>query len=463
MQTTFDLVVIGSGPGGYRAAVLAKLRGMENVAIVEEASWGGCCLNRGCVPKKDWHHTAKLIAEVNRGFSRGLMGRVQGDLDMAWQHQHEVVTLIRENYVDYMKRSGIAAFQGTASFVSPHTIRVGDELLDTKQVIVATGATARVPEPFSRQPGRILTTDDLFDAPPPSGRRVAILGSGVIGTEFAFILHQLGCQIVWLANTEPLSHTEFSPAALNLLEEAFEPLNIPRLPRPQRVEVLSNGVRLDFVDGRQEVVDWVLLGAGRQPNTDGLNLALAEVETDERGFIKVNAYRQTNVGHIYAIGDVANHKMTANHALADADLAVANILHPRSRAIELDTVPELVYSALELGRIGLSEDAAIDAGFEPAVGFAAFETNPRAAGQDETDGFVRLVADMDSSQLLGAEVIGVEAGEIIHVIGTQLGHDDALQRFATTFFNHPARAEEIRNATETLAAKWGLSEQVFGS
>jgi dihydrolipoamide dehydrogenase len=125
-------------------------------------------------------------------------------------------------------------------------------------------------------------------------------------------------------------------------------------------------------------------------------------------------------------------------------------------------VPELVYSAVELGRIGMNEDDAEDAELEPAVGFAAFETNPRALGQDDTDGFVRLIADMDSGALLGAEVVGYDAGEMIHSIAQQFGHEDALARFAATFYNHPARTEEIQNATETLAAKWGLAEQVFG-
>ncbi len=461
MNNIFDLVVIGSGPGGYRAAVLAKLRGIEDVAIVEQAAWGGCCLNRGCVPKKAWHHTARLITSSQAAQARGVVGSLQGDLQAAWVHQREVVKGVRESYSDYLKRLGIATFQGAAHFIDAHTLAVGEVTLTARHAVIATGSSPFIPDAFPRTPGRILTTDDLFDAPPPAGRRVAILGSGVIGTEFAFILKQLGCDVVWMSNTAPLSHSAFSPAALSLLENALKPLNIPLYPRAQTVQVLPDGVMLQFADGRSEQVDWVLLGSGRRPHTDGLQLDAAGVNTDEQDFVITNDYRQTNVAHIFAIGDVANPRMTANHAMADADIAITNLLVPQSRASNPHAVPELVYSALEMGRIGLNEDMAIDEDLEPAVGFSAFETNPCALGQDDSAGFVRLIADMDSGSLLGAEVIGSEAGEIIYTIATQMGHDDALHRLAHLGVNHPARAEEIRNATETLAVKWGLSAQVF--
>ena len=458
---THDLIVIGSGPGGYRAAVLGKLRGLD-VGIVEKAAWGGTCLNRGCVPKKDWHHTARLVAASRDAEKRGLQGTLTGNLDQAWQHQHDVVGNIRDSYLDYFRRSGVHAWHGMARFIDANTIEVSNERLHARHFIIATGSHALVPDNFPLAAGRILTTDDLFDNPPPAGRRIAIVGSGVVGTEFAFILSQLGCSILWLSNSEPLSHSGYSDAALQLLEQALEPCDIQRLPRPEKVTVEDDGVRLEFDGNRVEKVDWVLLGTGRMPHTEGLDLAAAGVETGPRGFIKISPIRRTSAKNIFAIGDVANPRMTANHAMADADLAIANIIQPNSRLMEFDAVPELVYSAIELGRIGMNEDEAIDAGFEPATGFAAFETNPRAVGQDESEGFVRLIADMDSGQLLGAEVIGSEAGEIIHTIANQIGNDDALHRMAHAFYNHPARTEEIRNAIETLAAKWGLKEQVFG-
>jgi len=457
----YDLIVIGSGPGGYRAALLAKLRGL-NVGIVEKSVWGGTCLNRGCVPKKDWHHTALLVSASRNAEARGLNGQLTGDLDRAWQHQHKTVNKIRDSYVDYMRRSGVHSWIGTARFIDAHTIDVEGEQLHARHFIIATGSHAHIPALFPLTPGRILSTDDLFDAPPPSGRRVALVGSGVIGTEFAFILSQLGCQILWLANTEPLSHTGFSDAARELLNESLDACTILRLPRPLNVRVNPDGVTLEFANAPAETVDWVLLGTGRLPHIAGLHPEAAGVEIGPDGFITIDASRRTTAENIYAIGDVANPRMTANHALADADLAIANIIEPHSRLLETNAIPEMVYSAIELGRIGLNEDEAIDAGYEPATGFASFDTNPRAVGQDEGNGFVRLIADMDTGQLLGAEIVGSEAGEIIHTVANHMGNDDALNRMAHAFYNHPARTEEIRNAVETLAAKWGLNEQVFG-
>ncbi len=176
----------------------------------------------------------------------------------------------------------------------------------------------------------------------------------------------------------------------------------------------------------------------------------------------MDARLQTAQPHIYAIGDCANPLMNANQALADAAVAVANLVDPGSRVREVMAVPELVYSALELGRLGLNEEQAEDAGLEPATGFAAFDSNPRALGMDAAAGYVRLTAAHDRGGLLGAEVGGADAGELIQLVAARHGRADALASLAQSFYNHPALGEEMQNAAETLAAKWGLMEQVYG-
>ena len=466
-MNNFDLIVIGSGPGGYRAAVLAALRG-RRVAIVEKADWGGCCLNRGCVPKKDWHHTAKLIAASRRFSRRGITGTLTADLQQAWTHQEKVVQTVQDSYVDYMKRLGITAVHGSAAFTGPTSIAVdidgSTSHLGASHLIVATGSTPYVPAPFSLIPGRVLTTDMLYDAPPPAGRRVAVIGSGIIGTEFAFILTMLGCEVSWLAQHSPLSRTLFSGQALGTLKTALQDVGItPRQGmRADAVASDAGGVHLTLSTGEAVTVDWVLLGAGRRPYTEGLNLAAAGVDTDARGFVRVDAFMQTSNPAVYAIGDCVSEHMTANQALRGASVAVNNIIGGNALRHDPLWVPEAVYSAVELARVGMNEDLAEDAEREPAVGFAAFETSPRALGQDDTSGFVRLIADMDDGSLLGGEVVGGEAAELIHLLALAPDHATALRWLAAGAFNHPARAEEFQNATETLATKWNLGEAVFG-
>lgn len=459
---TYDLAIIGSGPGGYRAAVLATLRGLK-VAIVEKAEWGGCCLNRGCVPKKTWHHTAKLIA-ASRAFSkRGIVGALSVDFNAAWQHQHNVALTVRGSYVAYMKRLGIAALQSHARFSGPNTIVADSRTIEARHIVIATGSSPYVPPGYALSQ-RVLTSDDLFDRQPPSGKRVAIIGSGIIGTEFAFILAMLGHEITWFANNKPLTGSRFSAPALNLLEQTLERHGLkPRLQRPAAIRSSTDSVEIELDDGTRENVDWVLLASGRRPHTADLGLDKAGIELDNEGFIQTNAYLETSRPYIFAIGDVANPRMTANFALADAALAIENIVHPRSVKRESAAVPEVIYSAIELARVGMTEDQTEDAGLEPALGFAAFETNPRALGQDAVEGFVRLVADVDSGQLLGGEIVGEEAGELIHELAGKIGKDSALFELAHTFYNHPARSEELLNAAETLAAKWGLKNQIFGA
>jgi dihydrolipoamide dehydrogenase len=462
-RRSFDLAVIGSGPGGYRAAVLGALRGLK-VAIVEQGVWGGTCLNRGCVPKKAWYATARLVAANADFAARGIRGRLDADLDAAWRHQRSVVEAVRAGYVDYQARLGVAAIVGRARLRAGRTVEIaGGETIAAGAIVIATGSAPYLPPALPLHPGRILTTDELFDAPPPSGRRVAIVGSGVIGTEMAYILAMLGREVTWLVQSEPLARNGFSKPALDLLGKALAAHGIRarKSGRPRTCHVDSGGVTLELPDGTTERVDWVLVASGRRPNVDGLDLGAVGVATDPAGFVAVDERTATPAAGVHAIGDCANPRMTSNDALAEAGVAIANIVTPGSAQRDLPAVPQVVYSAVELAKLGLSEDEAEAAGYDPATGFAAFESSPAALALDEPRGFVRLVADLDSGVLLGAEGIGAHAGEWIHVVGAVLRERDALARLARMRFNHPALAEELLNATETLASKWGLGAAVF--
>jgi dihydrolipoamide dehydrogenase len=221
-------------------------------------------------------------------------------------------------------------------------------------------------------------------------------------------------------------------------------------------------VSLEFEDASSDAVDWVLLGTGRLACTSGLRLDAAGVAVDDGGFIMVDRHCRTSCPSVFAIGDVVNAHMSANRALHDAAIAIANIASPGSRIRDANSVPDVIYSAVEMARVGLNEDDAEARGVEPASGFSAFESNPAAAAEHDTDGFVRIVADMDTGRLLGGEVVGRNAGDTIQLIANAIGQDDALRELARASYNHPARGEEVLNAVEALASRWGLGRFVFG-
>jgi dihydrolipoamide dehydrogenase len=462
-RRTFDLVVIGSGPGGYRAAVLGALRGLE-VAIVEQGVWGGTCLNRGCVPKKTWYATARLVA-ASTGFApRGIADHLTADLAQAWRHQRSVVDSVRASYVDYLGRLGVSAFTGRALLHAGRRVEVsGHDTLAAGAIVLATGSSPYVPAAVPLHAGRVLTSDGLFDAPPPPGRRVALIGSGVIGTEMAFILTMLGCEVAWLVRSEPLARLGFTPPALAALREALAEHGVRARAagRPRAAMVDAKGVTLQLPDGSVERADWVLVASGRRPNVAGLGLEAAGVGTGADDFVATDERGMSTADQVYAIGDCANPRMTSNHALADAAVAIANIVTPGSAHRDDGAVPEVVYSALELARLGLSETQAEASGREPATGFASLESSPAAMVEGAPRGFVRLVADLESGELLGAEAVGAHAGEWVHVAGAVLGAPGALARLARIRYNHPSLAEEILNATESLASRWGLGAAVF--
>lgn len=443
----FDLIVIGSGPGGYRASVLAAEAGMK-VGIVERGEWGGCAVNRGCVPKNDWHHTAKLIAGT-RG-RRGIPGNIIGDLAQAWEHQRKLVRQVRDAHIGQMKRLGIAGFVGHAAFADPNTIVLdGRDALSARHVVIATGSTPYVPKPFFLTPQRVLTSDELFTASPPPGQKVALVGSGAVATEFAFILAMFGREVAWLSDKRPLANSGFSREARASLLDRLQRLGIspPVGGRPQAVEMTEAGVRLILADGRDVVADWVLLGTGRRPYTSGLNLDAAGVATDSRGFVKTNEMQQTSQPHIYAVGDVAHARMSASLAVMDASVAVAHMLDP-SKPVFRPPVPECIRSALELARIG----AALEEGVGRIV-VRGFENNARAMSQGEGEGFVRLELEAGGGcRLLGAEVVGGEACDLIHILAQGL-QNGGMERLASGLAAYGQHLEEVYDAARQLRAE----------
>lgn len=459
----FDVVVIGSGPGGYRAALLAALRG-QRTAIIERATWGGCCLNRGCVPKKDWYYSATLIAASTRFAQRGLIGSLRGDLVLAWHHQRAVVGKVRDSYTDYLRRLGVTLFTGCAAFTAPGVIEVAghSEALTAAVAIIATGSAPRVPDGVTIIPGRIIHSDLLFDELPPSGDRVIIVGGGVIAMELAYILRQFGKDVQWVARHSPFARPDFSPAAMTQLRQALTAAGITVQVQPlQAVAGDADGVTVTLADGTACRGDWALMATGRGAVTTGLGLASVGVDCDTDGFIVTDEHLRTTTQGIYAIGDCTRGPMTANRALAEAAIVVDNIFDPGSRVRGDRLVPEALYSAVELAHVGLTEEQAEDAGLEPATGFSAFELSPQALGQDRLEGFVRVIADADAGSLIGGEVVGDGAGELIHLLAVP-PREGALRMLSTAAYNHPARSEEFQNAVETLAAKWQILGRVFG-
>jgi dihydrolipoamide dehydrogenase len=417
--------------------VLAAQQGLAT-AVVEKGSWGGACLNRGCVPKKIWYHTACLASDAARLMERGVRGRLEVDAQAAWRHQRAVVEGVRASYLEYLQRLGVSRFVGHARLVGKNRVEVNRQRLETAHIVIATGSRPQVP-PQLPSGAPVLSTDQLFEQPLPPGKRVALVGGGAAGVELAFILPHLGFEVTWHTRREPLAGSRFSDAGKQRLAEALRAQGVSPAP-------LTAGI---------PACDWMLAATGRAPNTEELGLEEAGVQSSESRYILVDDRQHTSAPGVFAIGDCATPAMTANHALAQAEVVVANIVRAGSLRADPARVPTVLHTALELACVGATEDELEDAGAEYAVGFSSFTVNPGALADTSSDGYVRLLVDREHGTLLGCEIAGRQAGELISLAYAG-GTEPLLSRLRRMPFNHPARSETFQGAAEQLSGQWGL-------
>lgn len=471
----FDVIVIGSGPGGYKAALSAAQRGAK-VALVEKSLPGGNCLNQGCIPKKTLLHLASLIDDVLLLQGRGLVGQVQGDFSAAMQHKNEVVAGIRHNFPIWLRRLGVHIFNGQARFTGPCQIEVAPadpkaaldhahhhhQYLTAQKIIIATGSEPRALDSCPFDGNTVISSREFMFELDQLPETMLFVGGGSIGVELAYLMHQFGSKVCLVERENQLLHSARIPDhACASLERKFKRIGLDfRLNLSVTHTTIDQGkAHVTFSDGTKASFDKVLVAVGRKPVFDELDLHKAGIAINKQGFIATSEYLETNVPGIYAIGDVKPGPMTANAALHDAKVAAANAVDGNQETFNYFKVPMVIHSAMEIAAVGLTEEQAEAAGFTPEAARTSFGGSGKARAYHDTEGFVEVVHDAETGQLLGGCVVGPEAGEQIQMMTAACQSDRGLWFFKELSYSHPSWCEEFETAIEPCTTAFSKSEK----
>ncbi len=446
MDSSFDLIVIGAGPGGYVCAFRAAQLGLKVALVEKRATLGGTCLNVGCIPSKALLHASEHVTWAkHHAADQGIkLGSVQVDLATLLKRKDDVVAKLVGGVSQLAKARKITVVTGAASFVSANTIAVADKKLTAKNIVVATGS-APVELPFMKFDGQTVVSSDHaigFESVP---KKLVVVGGGAIGLELGSVWARLGSDVTVV---------EFLPKIIATYDDDIV-RNFTRLLQKQglKIEVgakvtgFANGVLTAEREGKKLnfPADKVLVAVGRRPFTDGLGLDKAGVQLDEKKRIKVDGHLRTNVAGIWAIGDVVAGPMLAHKAEEDG-VAVAEWIAGKAGHINWDLVPAIVYTSPEVASVGLGEDGAKAKGLAVNVGKFNFAANGRAIAAGATDGYVKIVADAKTDKLLGAQMLGHNAGELISEVVTHMEYGGSAEDLARTIHAHPTMSEAVKEA-----------------
>lgn len=449
----FDLIVIGSGPGGYHAAIRAAQLGLS-VACVEKDAVGGVCLNVGCIPTKALLHVGAELRAAEHATAFGVtFGTPQVDLAQVDAYRAGVVKKMTSGVKALFKGNKVTLLTGTARFVDATTVRVGDERHSAKRFIVATGSSPVSIPGFELDGDRIVDSTGALTIGAAVPARLLVIGAGAIGLEFADVYQSLGSRVTIVELLDQIAPAADHDAAKELrkaLERRGIDIRTATKVVSQKQGKKGTEVVLTSADGANTetlTVDRILVAVGRRPNGRDLGLEDIGVGVDQRGFVNVvNEHMQTALPHVYAIGDVARAPLLAHKAMKEGLVAAE---HAAGKPSAYDTVvPSVIYTSPELASVGMTEQEAKDAGFELRIGRFPLAASGRAASLGVDEGMVKVIGDVATDLLLGFHMVGPSAGEIVAEAALAIEMGATLEDVALTQHAHPTLSEAFMEAAE---------------
>ncbi len=460
MSQHFDVVVLGAGPGGYVAAIRASQLGLKT-AVIEKKYWGGVCLNVGCIPSKALLRNAELAHILQHEKDKfGIEGDATMSFEPTQKRSREVSDSIVKGVHFLMKKNKITEIDGWGTFVDAKTISVEDGEGNTSDVtadtvIIATGATTRLVPGTELSENVVTYEEQILDSDLPGS--IVIAGSGAIGVEFAYVMKNFGVDVTIVEFLDRMVPTEDAEVSKELLKH-YKKLGVDVMlkTKVEKIEDPGGGGKVKVTvskDGKEEVLetDRVLQAIGFAPRLDGYGLDKTGVETTDRGAIKVDERGRTNVDGVYAIGDVTGKLMLAHTAEAMGIVAAETIAGAETVEIDFDMIPRATYCQPQIASFGYSEEQAKDKGYDVKVAKFPFSANGKAKGLGDTVGFVKIIADAEYNEIIGAHLIGPDVTELLPALTLAQKWDLTADEVARNVFAHPTLSEAVKEAVEGLA------------
>jgi dihydrolipoamide dehydrogenase len=454
----YDVVIIGTGPGGYVCAIRAAQLGLKAAVVEKRATYGGTCLNIGCIPSKALLHASDMFEEAGHGLAAfGVkVGPPELDLPAMMAHKDATVKANVDGVAFLFKKNKIDAFRGVGRIAAPGKVEVtaGDgarQTVETKAIVIATGSDSTPLPGVEIDEERIVTSTGALELKSVP-KRLIVVGAGIIGLEMGSVWRRLGSEVTvveFLDRILPGMDGEIAKQSQRIFQKQGFAFRLG-----SKVTGVAEGKKgLDVSvapakgEGAAETLsaEVVLVAIGRRPYTAGLGLEEAGVALDERGRVAIDAHFCTNVEGVYAIGDVVRGPMLA-HKGEDEGIAVAEILAGQAGHVNYEAIPSVVYTMPEIAVVGRGEEELKAAGVEYRVGKFPFTANGRARAMNRTEGFVKVIADKTSDRVLGVHILGASAGEMIQEAAVLMEFGGSAEDLARTSHSHPTMSEAVREA-----------------